>query len=267
MAFLDKMDRRVLYWVLMIAVAIPYIRPLGLPLEASELTVHAYESMQEIQPGDVVLLPIHDPGLLEECGPTYELGIDWLMERGVKIVFVAIFAPELAPMIEYHIKKGKLEERYTYGVDFVNLGFIPGWETAVAGLATSFQDIAKYDTYGNAITDLELTKNLQTAEDFAATIGYVGIDQVKHWYSQYNIPVIPWTYASAAAEMVPYYEAGQYAGIIGGKTGGAEFEYLLGRPGANIRAIDSLTVAEVMVVILIIIGNITLLTQKMGGDN
>jgi hypothetical protein len=259
---LGDLDRRVIFWLLVIVLAIPFIRPLGLPIVTGEQAQKAVDTLKALQPGDVVMFSIPDPGVAGEQGPSYTLAIRWLAERGVKMVFVGIFSPETGPMIEWAIENSQIEEVAEYGKDYVNLGFVPGFELAVANLATSFDETINTDAYGNRREDLELIAGIEDANDFDMWMGVTNIMTIRHWQAPYGTTLVALCSAADAPGFAPYYDAGQFTGLIIGKSGGAEFEYLLDRPGQNIRDLDAISMAQLLTVFFVIVGNIAQLVSR-----
>ena len=54
-------------------------------------------------------------------------------------------------------------------------------------------------------------------------------------------------------------------GLIGGLKGAAEYERLIGKKGVANRAMGSVSVAHVFIILFIIIGNIAFFAAKRGG--
>jgi hypothetical protein len=260
---LGDLDRRVVFWLLVIVLAIPFIRPLGLPIVTGDQSEKAVETLKSLQPGDRIMFSIPDPGVVGEQGPSYTLAVRWLAERGVKMVFVGIFSPETGPMIDWTITESKIAEVAEYGKDYVNLGFVPGFELAVANLATSFDEQINTDAYGNSRESLELIKDVQGAEDFEMWVGVIREMTIRHWQAPFGTPLIGICSAADAPGFAPYYDAGQITGLIIGKSGGAEFEYLLERPGQNIRDLDAISMAQLLTLLFVIVGYIS---QLVSGD-
>jgi len=259
---LERLDRRVIFWALFLLVALVYLRPLGLPLIPGRQTISAFSALNDIKSGQIVMYSVPDPGALGEQGPVFTLTARYLMDRGVKLIFVGIFSPETGPITDYVIDQSGIRRSFVYGKDYVNLGFVPGYEMAVAGMAQNFQDVVKTDAYGASITAMELTRNIKDANNFAAYIGVANILQIRHWYTPFKTPLISICSAADAPGFAPFFDAGQFAGLIIGKTGGAELEFLTGRPGLNIRDMDAVTIGQGLFVLFVIIGNLTIIGRK-----
>jgi len=55
---LDKLDRRIYYWLIVIAITIPLISPLGLPITIKPSSRALYDGITSVEEGDVVLIDI-----------------------------------------------------------------------------------------------------------------------------------------------------------------------------------------------------------------
>ena len=76
----------------------------------------------------------------------------------------------------------------------------------------------------------------------------------------------------SAADAYPYLQSGQLTGLLAGMKGGAEYEVLVQKAGYSkaympaVAAMDSQSLAHVVIMLLVIIGNIAyFVTQKEGG--
>jgi hypothetical protein len=65
------------------------------------------------------------------------------------------------------------------------------------------------------------------------------------------------TTAVQVNEVIPYVRAGQISGILGGMSGAAEYELLLERPDMATRFMDAQSIAHLVMVLFIVIGNYT----------
>jgi uncharacterized membrane protein YeaQ/YmgE (transglycosylase-associated protein family) len=68
-----------------------------------------------------------------------------------------------------------------------------------------------------------------------------------------------------ATNIMPAYEAGIIQGVIAGLRGGAEYEFLIGQPGAGLAGMDSISFSHSMVIILLILGNLGYAVQRFSG--
>jgi hypothetical protein len=57
-------------------------------------------------------------------------------------------------------------------------------------------------------------------------------------------------------EVMPYVSSGQVQGILAGMPGAAEYEALIGVPGIGTSGMDAQSVAHLVIVLFIVLGNI-----------
>ena len=86
------------------------------------------------------------------------------------------------------------------------------------------------------------------------------------------MPIVVGSTAVSVPGMMPFYAAGQIVGILNGLAGGAEYEYLLEEKYEYIvtlgPSLDAQSVAHVLILVFIVIGNIGwLLTRSKGGKS
>ena len=79
---------------------------------------------------------------------------------------------------------------------------------------------------------------------------------------KYHERIIAGNTAIQAVLIYPYYQTGQLSGFLGGLKGAAEYERLIQRDGAGVRGMDAQSMAHVLIVVLIILGNIGFAIQK-----
>jgi hypothetical protein len=77
--------------------------------------------------------------------------------------------------------------------------------------------------------------------------------------------------AVSAADAYPFLQSGQLTGLLAGMKGGAEYEILVSKSGYSkatmpaVAAMDSQSLAHVVILLLVIIGNIAYFaTRKQG---
>jgi hypothetical protein len=162
------------------------------------------------------------------------------------------------------IQKLMKEYNKEYGKDWVDLGFKPGGDTNLRLMTSSLKEAAAgVDYQGKSLDDFPLTKEVKALDkpyvalvvDFPA--GSPGAPQylaivtevkgVKMGVGQIQMSV---------ADSMQFVQSGQYTGMIPGLRGAAEYEKLIGKPAAAIRAMDGQTLASAFVGLLIILGNI-----------
>jgi hypothetical protein len=68
----------------------------------------------------------------------------------------------------------------------------------------------------------------------------------------------------SAPEYYPYVQAGQLTGLLGGLSGAAEYEDLVGKRADAARGMDAQSVGHLMILVFIIAGNLLALGMRKG---
>ncbi|MDP2856800.1 MAG: hypothetical protein Q8P50_02350 [Bacillota bacterium] len=262
---LGTADRRWWFLALAIVVGIPVMKPLGLPTSVSDWARQFQAAVNTLQAGDVVLMSTsYTASGSPDVHPGAQVVFRVLMRENVKVVLVSFteqgdaFADML---VQEQISKGK-----QYGVDFVNIGFIAGQETAVAGFAANVTGLVPRDYRGNPLADMPILQGINTAADFAMTaLVATGTPGCEEWTRQitgpYKIPALMIYTTNGATRVIPYLQAGQVAGLLIGMRGAAEFEVLERMPGSASAGMDAQSLGHLFMLMLIILANMAQLSE------
>ena len=169
-----------------------------------------------------------------------------------------------------------------YGEDYVRLGWIPGYETALAGLLADLNGITGgKDFEGTPLSSLPMMDSITGAGSFQL-LGYSTSTNpdtfTRQWgvgVGQNNVAVtlkdgselpgallignvgtasVPW--------LMPYIEAGVQTSYISGVRGGAEYEGLMGEEGLGVQQMAGLSIGHFYGVVLIIVTNAMYLNSR-----
>jgi len=264
---LDKLDRRILYWVLIIVIAIPYLNPLGIPVPVTNPTTQFYDTLMNLEPGSAVLLDVTSgPSAYGEIGAGSAAFMDLISSiypsenNGQKLKLIIVSSTEQGPIMYDKYAVPALEENnWVYGEDYVYFGYISGFETFVARLAEDIPSLLQTDYRGNNINTLPIMEGVQDYTNIDAVVlwdsGAASNWYVKQW-SPKNVPVGGIFVAVSIPELETYLKSGDMFGFIGSSRGSAELELLIGKPGEAVATTDTLSLSHLWVIFLIILGNI-----------
>lgn len=256
MKVLNQYYRQIIFIAVLIGCFLPAFIPLGFPISATPLTVKAYNYIEELEPGDLVLVSVdYGPNAWAEIGPGMNAIVQHLFLRKVNIVFVS-FVTDGPPMTEKLLAEIDLAGA-KYGIDYVILGYIPGDEVGMASFAENPLKLT-VDYYGNNIDQLDVMKKVKAIGDFKLYIP-AHITGPEAWIRQFSgkIQVIIMTISPAALALVqPWVDSGQLYSMLPGTKGGGEYEVLLRKPGIATSIMDATSLTLTLVMALIIIGNI-----------
>ncbi|QOR34802.1 hypothetical protein IMX26_15275 [Clostridium sp. 'deep sea'] len=267
MKFLMNIDRRIIYILVFLAIAIPMLKPVGLPFSINESTQNFFNEVDALKPGDVVVVSYdYDPSSQAQIEPQAKAVLKHLYNKeGIKIINLA-FWPSGPLFTDKYLKEMQGSHNKEYGEDYVSLGYIAGGETAISSFAKDIKKCFSVDRLGNKTSSLAMLKNINSAKDISLFItfgsGTPGLaEHIRQVQSVYGTKMVAGMSSVSVAGYLPYYNAGQIKGYLNGLRGAAEYETLLKEPGAATSAMDSLSFAHMIVIVFIILGNIAYFTN------
>ncbi|MDH5791303.1 MAG: hypothetical protein OEZ44_03895 [Candidatus Bathyarchaeota archaeon] len=265
---LEDIDRRYYYWAIFLILAVPFIKPLGMPISIKQSTRDLYKGVDQVEPGEVVLIDWHmSVSTWPECldGLVAELKV--LTSHDVKIVITSISVDCEMSWNKVNQLVPALRDKYEYGKDIVFLGYYAGGEPTNQQMAIDVWSVFPTDHFKTPIAELPLMAEARTANDYAIvlTTGENEIVWVNQWWTPYGVPVGVMGIAMKGSALQPYYNSGDIFGLAVGVRGGAEFELLIGEPAGAVTRMDSISLSHLSVVILIIIANTGVLYNKLTG--
>ncbi|HHY18093.1 MAG TPA: hypothetical protein GX524_08445, partial [Firmicutes bacterium] len=232
---LGQVDSRIIYALLILALLIPLVKPIGLPVSVSEHTTHTYGIIDSLHPGDTVHIDIgYSLSGAADVQPQTLVVLKHLFAKDVKVIFTGVQVE--ASMIIETLMKPWEEAGKQYGVDFCNLGYLPGGENAVAAYTRDIRKAYPLDFRGNSTDSLEILSNINNTGELDMFIFFTtqNADQYVRQVTQYGVPIVGGLINTIAPQAEPYFQAGQLKGMLVGLRGGAEYETLMQSPGLGV---------------------------------
>lgn len=260
---LGNLDRRVYYVILMIVVALPIVKPLGLPIKVGQQAQDFFETVDKLPEGGKVLVFInYRTDCVVEMNPQLICIFKHVAEKHGKIIMVS--GVDEGAMVSQSVAVKVAEELgLEYGVDWINLGYKPGGDVFMKKMVDNFWEASAYcDMNGDPLDKFPIMQGFDSLAkaDLVLTLVAVVPSPAEKLLQMAIIPTkVPYavgtTALQATSEMV-FYSSRQYQGLLAGLRGAAEYEFLLGAPGDAITGMDSQSFAHILVIVLIILGNL-----------
>lgn len=270
---LQDIDRRVFYWILFFALMIPYLNPIGFPITIAENTEDLYEGItgDSVEPGEVWIINFgYGVSAWSECHPGVTVCTKALFREDAKLIFIG---PHYDVELTYNRLQVTVPDfaEKEYGVDYVFLGYITGGESAIAQLASNIRSVYPEDHFGTPLDEIPMMEGVNTHNDIAGVLssdtGDWGGYFLTQWQAAYGTKLAEIGIAMNGSTDVPRWQAGNYFGLSVGSRGGAELESLIGEPGEATTAMDSISVSHLLIVIAVILANIGVITERLGGSS
>lgn len=267
---MQKIDPRIIYLIFFLSLAVPVLRPFGLPIAINTETKMAYDFVEKMPEGSVLWIGAdYGPSTVPEMGPVSKAVLRQAFRKNLKVVIYPMWQDGQALMQNYAEEISK-EFKKEYGKDWVNLGWRNEADTL---LRLMTEDIMKatagVDWAGNKLADMPIMQNLkaldkgQVAGIFEFMTGNPGAGTyLQRVVEPKGVPMaVACTAVSAPGEM-PYVRSGQYKGLVNGLRGAAEYEALVGKPDKATAGMSAQSLGHIVIMLFIILGNIGYVLKK-----
>jgi hypothetical protein len=273
---MGRVDRRVIFLLIALAVIIPLIVHYTTAIPPSGLVQGLFDKMENMPSGSKVLISFdYGPSTVPENQPMAIAFTRHALEKGHRIYLMALWptgARQSQQLIDETIEVEFPDA--VYGEDWIHLGYKAGNQGLINTLMSNFKAMYSTDVAGTAIDDFPMMRDIGTLRDFDLILGLgSGFPGTKEWVQfagdPGNIPVGGGTTAVMAPLLYPYYPR-QMVGFLGGLQGAAEYEYALMEAYPEYQEMDRWAstsmgpqvTAHLVIVAFIIIGNITYLAER-----
>ncbi len=255
-----NLDRKVVFILMAVAVVFPLIFKLGLPNRVTPEVKSLFDRMEALPDTSVVLISFDfEASSFPEVQPLANAILLHCFSKNVKIIGISLLAEGTA-LGEKLLTENATKYNRVYGTDYVFLGFRPQVTATILALGEDFQEVFPEDYYGTSTSELELTKNLKNYEDISLIIsvtdGDIPFSWVNYAVARYNEDLVVLTTAVMATSFYPFLNSGQIKGLVSGLKGAAEYEILLKKPDMGARGMDAQSMAHLLIILLVILGNV-----------
>jgi len=265
--WLASLDRRVIYVLVLIVTIIPLIWKSSPPIEISPEVQMAYNSLDKVPAGGIVMFSIDYDGASEaELQPMLMAMLRHCFARNVRVIMTAQW-PLGMPLGQMALDSAAAEFDKVYGADYINVGYRPGGNALMVGLGKSgFRQYFLRDFRGMPIDSAPF---MRTVHNYGQIDRLVGLEAgasgdlwVQYAGAQFGLRIILGVAGVMATSMYPYLDAKQIEGLVGGLRGAAEYETLISHPHRGIWGMNSQSYVHVLIVVLVILGNLTFYFER-----
>lgn len=278
--FLRDLDRRWIFLLMGISVAIPIIFEIRFPEKPTKLAEDVFKEVEKLKEGDKVLMAWdYDPASKGELSPMAKSFILHCASKKLKMYFLTLM-PVGQQMIDDDINDVIAVDfpDLVYGEDYVNLGYKPGYEGVIKVIVTNLRELYSTDARGTNLDQIPMCKDVTNIQDMKLIInvssGYPGS---KEWVQYAATPykdkfsLVAGCTGVQAPLLYPYIPQ-QLKGLLGAIKGAAEYEMLVvdkyggEEPRAiyqeGIRRMGPQLIAHILMIVLIVVGNVVFFIQR-----
>lgn len=272
---LTRIDRRIVYLLLALAVILPLIFPRVEQVTPMRPVEKLFEAVDTVPDEKGLILDVcYSPQIKAECEPMAIAVLRHAFKNRTKVLVVSLYVQMIGlaqraltqVTEEYNSVATSRADSIIYGRDYVFLGWQPPPIIPILGMGESITAVYPVDYYGNQTDTLEIMQEIRNYNNIGILVTLSGsripISWVAYAQNRFGVQVGVGCTAVSAADFYPYFQTGQFSGLMVGMKGAAEYEELVytkkeisGRRVAS-EAVLPLTYAHIVIIFFIIIGNI-----------
>ncbi len=258
---MEGMDRRWVYLMVGIAVILPFLLPVTLPISITPEARMLYNAVEQLPDSSIVMLVFdYYPSTIAECEPMTTTALHHFFRKDCRVVTLSnipLGGPSMAETVTRSIAP---EYDKVYGVDYVNLGYKANYVAVLSGMGTSIESIFPTDNSGTPLAELPLMDSVKNYDDVAFIFEVADNATADYWVSivnaQYGTPIGCGVTAVSAPKYYAFVTAGQFVGLLGGMKGAAEYEQLISKPDKAVAGMGAQSMVHLLIIVLVILGNI-----------
>jgi hypothetical protein len=264
---IQSIDRRIIFLLIFVAVAIPLIKPLGLPIGVSPPVQSLFDAVEALPPGTIVMFGgDYSPDSMPELQPMSIAFLRHAFKNDLRVVITCLW-PASPPLVEAALAPLVEEFDKEYGVDYVNLGYMTGGPVTILGMGNSIPGTFPRDYYGTPVGEIPLMDEVGSLADVALVMEVsAGTPGTREWVQQavsrFDVTLGSGTTAVGAPNFYPYVSSGQLVGLLGGLKGAAEYETLVGAPADATKGMDAQSIVHALIVLFILFGNVVYFVSR-----
>jgi hypothetical protein len=268
---MENLDRRIIFLILLVVVTIPLIISVAGEIPPTAPVRSAYDAVEALEAGDYLMISIDfDATSAPELMPMLRSVLRQAFAKDVRVVMLGHLAIGL-PLGHTALEQIAAEYDAEYGVDYVNLGYRPGYIAVMIAMGREIGDIYTTDYQGTPIRDMPITEDIHSYDDIALLFGFEHGAVIDYWvrYAQarFDQAMAFGTTAVMAPDAYPYLQSGQIEGLVGGLKGAAEYETLVGTVDLGTRGMPAQEWGHLLVIGFIVMGNLGYFLTKRKRDS
>ncbi len=261
-----NLDRRVIFVVIALSVAIPIMFPLNLPIGGSPESQAYFDAMDELQAGDQIIFSFdYEPDTMAELDPMSMATLRHAFQKNIRVLAMTTYAGGVG-IAERVLRDVATEYNKEYGTDYVFLGYNPDYSATMLRMGESIRATYPIDHYHTNTDEIPILDGIDSYADIELLVTVTASALAEYWIiwagGTYGQKIIAGNTAIQAILVYPFFQTGQLTGFLGGLKGAAEYELLINHSDKAVRGMDAQSMAHLMIVVFIIIGNIGFMIQK-----
>ncbi len=264
-----RIDRRIIFAIITVAVIASLIVKFELPIPASEPVQGIYEKIDTLPQGSHVMISFdYDPSSKEELQPMAIAFLHHCFSKDLKVIGMTHYtgAPGLADQAMSSV--AKLYQKKN-GEDYVFLGYKPGGASLIINMGENLHSAFPKDFYGKDTTTLPALQGVDSLRQINYLFDLAAGTMIETWLvygkEKYKFEMGAGCTAVMGPDMYPFLQSKQLNGLLGGLKGAAEYEALVNKKANAVSGMRPQSVVHVIIIIFVIFGNVVFFISKRSG--
>lgn len=261
-----RIDRRVIFVLVALAVIIPTLLKVSFPITVSEPTHKIYDYIEALPPSSIVLVAFnYGPSSMAELRPMGEAFLQHCFQKKIRVIGMTLVT-DGATLGHKVIQETAEKTGAIDGEDYVYLGFRPGSIQVMLGMGAAIDSVFESDYAGKPLADIPMMKSIKNYSQIDLVLDLASSSTTEWWIAyintRYNQEIAAGVTGVIVSQMYPYLQTGQLIGLMPGLLGAAEYEKLIDSPAKATTGMSVQSFVHLLVFGLVILGNIAFFIQK-----
>lgn len=267
---LMNMNRQTIFVLVALAVIIPMLLHIRLPLTVSEPTQKLYDYIDALPAGSTIMISFdYGPSSFAEPEPMAEAVMKHCFDKRIRVIGLTLDS-QAVTLADKVMQKVAKEKGAVNGKDYVLLGYRPGAIQVMVGMGVEIANIFENDYTGKPLAEIPMMQDITNYDQIDLLLDLAAGATVEFWITyantKYDLKIAAGVTGVIVSEMYPYLQTGQLVGLMPGFLGAAEYEKLIDAPKKGVSGINTVSFVHLLIVGLVILGNIAFFVQRRGKE-
>lgn len=254
-----RIDRRIIFVFVAVAVIVSLLLEFRLPVPATPPVENIFSKIESLPQGAHLLLAFdYDPSSKEELQPMAIALLHHCYQKNLRVIGMTLW-PGGTGLAEQAVTQVASQYGKKNGEDYVFLGYKPGVASLIINMGEDLYTAFPKDFYGNDTSTLPALKGVESLKDIDYVIDLAAGATIETWIAfgkeKYRFEMGAGCTAVIGPDLYPFLDSRQINGLMAGLKGAAEYESLVGREAQATEGMRPQSVTHVLVIVFILFSN------------
>lgn len=258
---LTTLDRRIIFVLVFLAVIIPTLARINMPIHVTGSTQKVYDTVEALPEGSVVMVAFdYGPASMAELQPMAYAVMRHLFAKKMRVIGIALWNTGV-PLGDEVLTTTAEEFGAKEGEDYVYLGYQAGTTNVILSLGEDIHELFEEDTRGVSLSARPMMNDIKSYADIDLLIDFGAGDSPEWWvtyaYARYQQRIAVGVVGVSISQYYPFLQTGQIVGLMPGLLGAAEYETLVDHPAKAALGMSVQSIVHLLLIGLVVLGNVT----------